>query len=282
MVADLLFTAAVPADAAVVAVVVGIATAVGDALVPFPVLARTTAHGMPVLADLVLAAAHVAAAAVVAVAVDAGLAPVVDVAVAVRPSRMAGGDVAGGLAAGRAGVIGRAAVPAPTAVAIVVVGVDARAVARRLALEAGADADAAATGLVAAAGLSTGAAVAPVAVDPGADVAASGVAVIADAVAGDPAVLRRRAGIGIRAGGRGSGRPRGQRARTTADGKERQCGIRANQRAKRDLNASRLHAAPRLATRRVPYLDFLALPLSGKGAAGQLQRLSGSAAEGAG
>jgi len=87
------------AGAAVVPVVVGIAAAVRDALVPFPVLVRTTAHGMTVLADLVLADAHVAAAAVVAVAVDSGLAPVVDVVVAVRSSRMAGGDVAGALAA---------------------------------------------------------------------------------------------------------------------------------------------------------------------------------------
>src|SRR5205085_5611340 len=218
--------AAVAASAAVVAIIVGVAAPVRDALVALAVLVGAAANGVSLVADLVLAAARVAAAAVVAVVVDPGLAAVVGVAVAVRPARMAGGDVAGPVAAGGAGVFGRAVVAAGPAVAVVVVGVDAGAIAGGLSRQAGTDADAAAARLPVAAGLAAGPAIVPVALEPDAEVAAGAVSVVADDVARDPAVLRRFTGIGIGAApARGGSRcPRRHRARTTTNGKECQSG----------------------------------------------------------
>jgi len=195
VIADLVLAAAVSAGPAVVAIVVGISAAVCDAVVVLAMFVRAAADWMAVIADLVLAARHPAAAAVVPVAPDVGLATVADVVVAVRPTGMAGRDVAGAVVARRAGVVGGAAVSACAAVPVVVVRVRAGAVARRLAAETCAHAHAGATGLAAAAGLPASAAVRAVALQTGAGVAASRVAVVADDSARDPAVVRSLAGV---------------------------------------------------------------------------------------
>ena len=195
MIADLVFTAAVSAGPAVVAIVVGISAAVRDALVVLAMFVRAAADRMALIADLVLAALHPAAAAVVPVVPDVGLATVADVVVAVRPTGMAGGDVAGAVVARRAGVVGGAAVSACAAVPVVVVRVRAGAVARRLPAETCAHAHAGATGLAAAACFPAGAAVRAVALQTSADVAASRVVVVTDDGAGDPAVVWSLAGV---------------------------------------------------------------------------------------
>src|SRR5207253_2360644 len=132
--ADLIVRAPAPASPAVVAVGIGVSTGSGvrDASVALAVRSGAAAHVVPALADLVLAALHPAAAAVVPVVPDVGLATIAEVMVAVRPTRVAGGDVAGAVVARRAGVIGGAPMSACAAVPVVVVRVRAGAVARRL------------------------------------------------------------------------------------------------------------------------------------------------------
>jgi hypothetical protein len=126
VIANLVLAAAVAAAATIIAIVVRIAAAVGDALVALAMLVLAAANALPVVADLVLAAAHATAAAILAIIADVRLAPVGGFAIAVRPTRTARRDVARTLATGRAGVVERAVVATGATVPIVGVGIGAR------------------------------------------------------------------------------------------------------------------------------------------------------------